>query len=135
MRKILLWACALIIVLGAALTVYAAPAPTEEAARETDAGDEPLDPRDYFEVNELGLTYGCNIYDGICPDLVAAIGTGGVDGYVYMEVLLNVGAKKSPDDVVTDIPSSIPLYASDSVTVIGEFPIGPRTDDVSELLY
>ncbi len=173
MKRILLWVCALTIILGAALTVYAAPGPEEapprdkdvpdatdqdippvaekdaapvadEAARETDVTDasdvmetedvtdvkeESLDPRDYFEVNELGLTYGYAIYDNVRPDLAAAIGTGGVHGYVYWDELLSVGAKRFPEDIVTDIPSSIPLYASDGVTVIGEFPIGGRTDD------
>ncbi len=124
MKKQLLFVCALIVILGAALTVYAAPAP------EVEPDSKSPDPRDYFEVNELGLTYGPNIYSDVTPDLVAAIGLNGADGYVYWEELLGVGARKSPDDVVTDVPSSIPLYASDGVTVIGEFPVGPRNDDV-----
>lgn len=79
-----------------------------------------------IEVNENGQTYGQNKYDGFTPDLISAIGVDGVRGYVYDSDLISVGMKKSLDDVVTDIPTSIPLYASDGVTVIGEFPVGQR---------
>ena len=58
--------------------------------------------------------------------MIAAIGVDGVKGYVYDEDLTNVGLRKSINDAVSDIPTSIPLYDEDGVTVIGEFPIGQR---------
>ena len=147
MKKTLMLVCALFIVLGAALTAYAAPEPPEapsppvspkpdgmpaanEAVPEAEPDGSSPDPADYFEVNEQGQTYGFDKYDNVTPDLIAAIGLNGVHGYVYQTELLSAGAKRSPDDAVTDIPASIPLYASDGVTVLGQFPLGPRSDDV-----
>lgn len=79
-----------------------------------------------LKMNENGQTYGMDCFDDYTPDLIAAIGTNGVLGYIYDADLTSVGLRSSLDEVVTDIPSSIPLYDSDGVTVIGEFPIGHR---------
>lgn len=80
----------------------------------------------YLKINENGQTYGTDYFDNYTPDLIAAIGVDGVKGYVYDEDLTNVGLRKSINDAVSDIPTSIPLYDEDGVTVIGEFPIGQR---------
>lgn len=73
------------------------------------------------ETNSAGQTYGSGWLN---PDLIEAIGVNGVHGYVLADELDAVGKKTSPDDEVS-IPSTIPLYAEDGVTVIGAFKVGP----------
>ena len=95
--------------------------PTNMMEEEHEVGIQP-----YLAVNENGQTYGMDYFDNYTPDLIAAIGSNGVRGYVYDDELTNVGLRKSINDVVNDIPTSIPLYDADGVTVIGEFPVGHR---------
>lgn len=76
-----------------------------------------------FEVNENGQTYGHGCFDNT-PDLIQAIGVNDVQGYVYDSQLMSIGLKQSIDDVPEDIPSSIPLYDKDGITIIGTFLIG-----------
>lgn len=95
-----------------------------------------------YSINELGLTYGSavqamSIEDE--PDLIAAVGVDGTEGYVYKSDL-DGDLPETPEEaiayqaaidekmagatpgtpVVMDV---IPLYAADGVTVIGEFEI------------
>ncbi len=65
-------------------------------------------------INANGQTYGTANEKGI-PDLTAAQATNGEVGYIYSDELMN----DSRQDFHT-----IPVYESDGVTVIGEFPIG-----------
>ncbi len=82
-----------------------------------------------FGVNANGDTYGAMRSDNSTPDLVAAIATNGLQGYVYAK------------DLEQPMPSSpaeaarwneehkaqvirIPVYLFDGETVIGEFVIG-----------
>lgn len=73
-----------------------------------------------FGTNANGQTYGSGWLD-TTPDLIKAIGVGGVHGYVLDAELTQVGLKNSPDEILTDIPTTIPLYDKDGITVIGEF--------------
>ena len=74
-------------------------------------------------VNSNGQTYGPGWVDDT-PELIAAVGAGGVKGYVYNADLLSLGDKATPDDETPEIPNSIHLYAKDGTTIIGEFLIG-----------
>lgn len=74
-------------------------------------------------VNSNGQTYGSGWVDDT-PELIAAVGAGGVKGYVYNADLLSLGDKATPDDETPEIPNSIHLYAKDGTTIIGEFLIG-----------
>ena len=76
-----------------------------------------------FGINLNGQTYGSG-WGEETPELIKAIGAGGVHGYVYNAELMALGDKDSPDDIAADIPDSIPLYDVDGTTVIGEFLIG-----------
>lgn len=77
-----------------------------------------------LDVNSAGQTYGAGWLN---PDLIEAIGVDGVHGYVLDSELTSIGMKSSPDDITADIPESIPLYAQDGVTIVGEFLITPST--------
>lgn len=99
-------------------------------------------PRPY-QVNQNGQTYGgMNPYAAVPqegPDLIAAIGIDGTEGYiyegdlngeqpsnpeeaqVYMENLKQRAAKAARSN--EEYSRYIPLYDSDGVTVIGEFGI------------
>ena len=68
-------------------------------------------------VNANGQTYGTPNEKGV-PDLIAAQATNGAIGYYYFTDLMPAGG----DDRVA--PYTIPVYESDGVTVIGQFPIG-----------
>lgn len=74
-------------------------------------------------VNANGQTYGSGWVDET-PDLIKAVGAGGIKGYVYNADLLSLGDRTSLTNDPSEIPDSIPLYAVDGVTVIGEFLIG-----------
>ena len=76
-----------------------------------------------FGVNDNGQTYGSGLLS-TTPDLIAAIGVGGVHGYVSDEELTRVGLKSHPEDSTLYSPKTIPLYDKDGQTVIGEFAIG-----------
>ncbi len=76
-----------------------------------------------FGVNENGQTYGAGLQDAT-PDLIKAVGMGGIRGYVYNSDLLSLGDKTSIGEEPSTIPNSIPLYAQDGTTVLGNFLIG-----------
>ena len=99
-------------------------------------------PRPY-QVNENGQTYGgLDPFSTIpqeSPQLVAAIGLDGTEGYVYAEDL-DGDQPKNPDEALVymenlrqraaeaarsneEYSRYIPLYDSDGITVIGEFGI------------
>ncbi|MFD0716969.1 peptidase [Paenibacillus sp. GCM10027626] len=80
-----------------------------------------------YGVNDNGETYGSALSEysiGVEPDLVSAIGTNGVEGYVRATDLApNV---LSPDEVIEYMnekgnSQTIPLYADNGTTVLGEF--------------
>ena len=78
--------------------------------------------------NQKGETLGSELFlaeFGIIPDLIAAVGKDGTEGYVRA-LELNVPSASSPDEVTTYNASlsdqrTIPLYASDGETVLGDF--------------
>lgn len=83
----------------------------------------PLPP---YPVNALGMTYGSgmNIDEkNPGPDLVAAFASNGAFGYVY------AADRPQPADTLVTDPSAesrdstIPVYAADGKTVVGEFNI------------
>lgn len=98
--------------------------------------------RPSYSVNAAGQTYGSAAHamsPDEYPDLIAAVGVGGVRGYVYKEDLegetprspeealaiqkqndLRMAAAAPGTRVVMD---EIPLYAADGKTVIGKFQI------------
>jgi beta-lactamase regulating signal transducer with metallopeptidase domain len=85
-----------------------------------------------YPVNEQGQTYGHAPYNPSVivqdPDLMAAIGINGVEGYVKATDL-NGPSFSSPQEAIAYQEAnrdgrSIPLYESDGTTVIGEFVIG-----------
>lgn len=96
-----------------------------------------------YPINENGLTYGslsnADFY-GVEPDLIAAIGIDGTEGYVY-KTDLAAGQPKNPEEAVEYMKlmktryeemnmtgekyeKIIPLYAIDGISIIGEFGIG-----------
>lgn len=95
-----------------------------------------------FHTNNKGLTYGSAMYATSPeeePDLIAAVGVDGTEGYVYASDLeekmpsspaeavaitnsINEKTAMTKDNKPTVI-RSIPLYSSDGVTVIGTFNI------------
>lgn len=80
-----------------------------------------------IKVNAAGQTYGSGWLN---PDLIDAVGIDGVHGYVLESELDAVGRKSSPEDTLTNVPTTIPLYAEDGITVIGAFRVG--SSQVSE---
>ncbi|MFA6808002.1 MAG: hypothetical protein WCR27_03305 [Eubacteriales bacterium] len=85
-----------------------------------------------FPVNKNGETYGSNsevTITGYEPDLILAKGVDGTDGYIKLEDL-NKNQPNNPEEAVAYMEKmknsplrTIPLYASDGETVIGEFKI------------
>ena len=89
-----------------------------------------------FKINQFGQTYGTIIQAdqfGYEPDLIAAIGTNGEEGYIKYEdenIIPN-----SPDEALAlqekyKNGRYIPLYKKDGITQIGEFFIQPSSDDL-----
>lgn len=88
-----------------------------------------------WAVNSHGKSYGVENANG-APDLVAAVATNGIDGYVLKTDLNDAdgttAAKnfKSPQDAVAwqnarrGKTFKVPVYESDGTTVVGEFVIG-----------
>lgn len=77
--------------------------------------------------NEHGDIYGPEIFleaIGIEPDLIYAIGVNGVEGYVKATDL-EVPVAETPAEAVQQVRvnRTIPLYASDGISVIGSFVI------------
>ena len=107
-----------------------------------------------YEVNENGITYGrdnplASAENQEQPQLIAAIGTNGEEGYVYA-IDLEGEQPNSPEEALiymkelnTSVEEAkeagykylryIPLYESDGVTVIGEFGISyPNMESIYE---
>lgn len=109
---------------GVGYTDHTAPATTtKNLATVTRSMEEMAPIQREFAINENGQTYGSG-WIAETPDLIKAIGVGGVSGYVYNADLLSLGDKSSPNDMPSAIPDFIPLYAEDGETVIGKFLIG-----------
>ncbi|WP_051533763.1 hypothetical protein [Desulfitibacter alkalitolerans] len=92
------------------------------------------DNRMEYKVNESGQTYGSSLYSelhGGEPDLIAAVDEDGVTGYV-LKTDLDGPMPKTREEALAMMKMSqasnghtIPLYAADGKTVLGEFKIGP----------
>lgn len=84
----------------------------------------------YISTNQKGETFGSELFldeFGITPDLIAAIGQDGIEGYVKATDL-NVSAVSSLTESITYNASltperTIPLYAADGETVLGSFTV------------
>lgn len=86
-----------------------------------------------FLINENGQTFGSSLY---CtspeaePDLVQAMGIDGTEGYVLKKDLDGEEPKTPEEALIMEKAEkalggrTIPLYAVDGKTVIGEFKIG-----------
>ncbi|MCQ4118390.1 hypothetical protein [Rhodococcus tibetensis] len=84
-------------------------------------------------LRSVGSVHGLGQSDAELPDLVLAYGTNGETGYVKSSALTTAPATveevtKLPTTTLADGttvfsagPSTVPLYAEDGVTVIGEF--------------
>lgn len=102
-----------------------------------------------YQTNERGLTYG-HVDPNLSPEkqempeLIAAIGIDGTEGYVYASDL-DGEQPKTPEEALKYMEKleqeiaiaraaksvyfrTIPLYASDGVTVIGQFGISYPAD-------
>lgn len=86
-----------------------------------------------YPKNQSGETYG-SLLDApspdLEPDLIAAIGVDGTEGYVRATELYSGPLPKSPDEAVAYMKAlesapysvrKVPLYAADGKTVIGYF--------------
>lgn len=84
-----------------------------------------------YNINANGQTYGSDLLANSIedePDLIAATGVGGIEGYVK-SVDLNGKMPKNPEEAAKiqeenskrKEPREIPLYKSDGETVIGKF--------------
>jgi hypothetical protein len=85
------------------------------------------DPQPTYKVNVNGMTYGSGLdatSPSTEPDLIEAIGAGGIQGYVR-SADLTPAEPTSPSDAARQnsgvLARVIPLYAVDGVTVIGAF--------------
>lgn len=107
-----------------------------------------MDKPPVYPTNEMGLTYGSAV-DAISvetePDLILAVGAGGIEGYVYSKDLQEE-MPKSPEEAIAIMVAldekmkdaeqeeavvmrTIPLYAVDGKTVIGKFEITNLKND------
>ena len=87
-------------------------------------------PLQSYPVNANGQTYGSDLtaeLTGETPDLVLVEGDNGVTGYAYAKDLEGP-AFSSPEEAVAYVKSheslTIPVYASDGITVLGSFTMG-----------
>ncbi|MGE7828872.1 hypothetical protein [Paenibacillus sp. NPDC093718] len=85
--------------------------------------------KDIYPVNEYGLTYGADIYElyGVEPDLIAAIGIDGTEGYIYTsELESHVSNPREATEYTKNNQGSrtVPLYDETGKNIIGEFVIG-----------
>ncbi|WP_425836916.1 hypothetical protein [Microbacterium sp. PA5] len=151
MRKLLITAGAAVVA-GFIVGALAVNAITASPEAERPAGDQEVHVADAFAprayetpapargvqpgshgTNDAGLTYG---YDAgptePLPDLVEAIATNGQIGYYYAKDLAEVlqpPADLDPNEVADQSHGvlTIPVYLTDGVTQIGEYPILPAT--------
>jgi len=90
-------------------------------------------------VNANGDTFGVENKNGT-PDLIAVVATNGNDGYAYADDLEAAGGPQptSPEDAMVQQQDrlgqrfSVPVYASDGETVVGEFVIGDTSVATSD---
>ena len=78
-----------------------------------------------LKMNQSGETYGSALFSPEEPDLVAAVATNGLEGYVR-RADLEGPVPASPEEALAsqeDLPPSIPVYKEDGETTIGEFMI------------
>lgn len=85
----------------------------------------------HFPKNRAGMTYGSGlnaVSPANLPDLVSAIGVGGTAGYVRSSDL-TPPVPSSPADAakLAATGRTIPLYAVDGTTVIGQFQLTAPT--------
>lgn len=87
-----------------------------------------------YLTNESGLTYGSSMYATSLeeePDLIAAYGIDGTQGYVFKKDLNGEMPQTPKEAVEITIQNNkteariIPLYEKDGKTIIGEFHIEP----------
>ena len=140
--RVALGAAALVVgAAGGAVVERALNAPSPDPARAVDPAslteavafeDCPPQPRrPPYPVNKYGMTYGSGAgidEDDPGPDLVAAYGTNGRCGFIRASdrdapVWTLASAVRTPDPATDQ--RTVPLYARDGVTVIGDFEIGP----------
>ena len=82
-----------------------------------------------LSINSKGLTYGSDMEItsiNMVPDLILAVGTNGVEGYVYSSDLYGENASLSEVKASLNEPLTnhyIPLYKEDGSTVVGMFEI------------
>jgi len=101
-----------------------------------------FDPAHVYEINENGQTYGSAMYAPSPdkePDLILAEGVDGKEGYIYSSDL-NADLPNNPEELLAYtakmrkiwdnapvgelvVARTIPLYAVDGKTVIGEFAV------------
>ncbi len=96
------------------------------------------DPQPTYEVNANGMTYGSGLdatSPGTEPDLIEAIGVGGIHGYVRSADLIPAEPTNPSDAVLQQVDAPgrvIPLYAVDGVTEIGVFQLSaPEQGEVT----
>ena len=81
------------------------------------------DDRSALKMNQSGETYGSALFSPEEPDLVAAVATNGLEGYVR-RADLEGPVPASPEEALAsqeDLPTSIPVYKEDGETIIGMF--------------
>jgi len=81
-----------------------------------------------FGINEQGMTYGSAAGTEEEPNLILAKGADGTIGYIKASEY-NPPEFTSPEEALEwqangGLPTEIPLYTEDGVTVIGTFKIG-----------
>ncbi|AHF09824.1 MULTISPECIES: hypothetical protein [Dehalobacter] len=91
-----------------------------------------------YPQNKSGQTYGSELYaksSEETPDLIAAVGEDGTEGYV-LSADLNGEMPKTPEEAIaiqnknkSKTSRKIPLYAVDGKTVIGSFKIDNSLPD------
>lgn len=131
----------LAVVLALALIVGVTTAFATSASENEDAGTFTSAPEIEYPINDNGQTYGsaalARNYDER-PDLIAAIGCDGQEGYIY-KTDLESGIPKTPAEALAQqqqyeamaiasegervVVRSIPLYDADGKTVIGKYEI------------
>lgn len=125
--------------LGVAVTVSALALMAAAArGKPVVSADVPSHPKPVFEVNKNGETYGSikDVAVGDYPDLIAAVGVGGKEGYVrYREMHPEEEYIKTPENAIAWQEKYyaeggyhyVPLYDKEGA-VIGEFLVGNDPD-------
>ncbi|MEG0614756.1 MAG: hypothetical protein RR540_03290, partial [Oscillospiraceae bacterium] len=96
---------------------------------------QPVNEQAVFSTNQRGETYGSSVNISSCedwPDLVAAVGDNGIEGYIRTSE--SMGDKpSSPEEALENqeariksgnVTRTINLYGADGITVIDTFTIG-----------